>query len=368
MVHHLRVPVRTTDVFNRVGRFLVPVMILATMCVPGFAADIVIRKDSSVQLVGQITGISSEGITMEIGSKKAETKVPANEIARVRFDGEPALLNSARNKEEAGHLAEALDAYEEFLASAPAGARHLRTDLEFLIARTSARIALADPSLIAGAVQKLDAFRKAHPDSYRYYESLGHLMKLHMARKDYNAAKVILALMQNAPWPEYQSATRIDGAMVQLYTGDPAGALAAFDEVIAMPATTAAEKNRRFEAVLGKASGLQQLDRHQEALAALEALIREAPQEDAALLAEVYVRQGDSYLATGQNKPALLAYLHVDVLYESEAGFHAEALYRLVSLWGTLGQPARAADAAERLKSQYPNSKWAKEASANSSK
>ena len=174
--------------------------------------------------------------------------------------------------------------------------------------------------------------------------------------------------MQKAPWPEYQSAARIESAHVQLHTGDVPAALAIFDEVVAGTATTAAEKMRRYEAMLGKATGLQQLGRHKEALDALDAFLRDVPQEESALQAEAYLRQGDSFLATGQNKPALLAYLHVDVLYENEAAFHAEALYRLVSLWGVLGQPARAADASERLKSQYPNSKWAKESTPDKTK
>ena len=113
---------RTANVFDRSMQLLTPGLIVLALCARSFAADTVVRKDSTVQLLGRITGMNNEGITIEVGSKKAETKVPANEIIRIRFDGEPALLNSVRNKEESGHLAEALDGYKEFLDKAPAGA------------------------------------------------------------------------------------------------------------------------------------------------------------------------------------------------------------------------------------------------------
>ncbi|MEO1983980.1 MAG: tetratricopeptide repeat protein, partial [Fuerstiella sp.] len=62
-----------------------------------------------------------------------------------------------------------------------------------------------------------------------------------------------------------------------------------------------------------------------------------------------------------QEKAALMAYLHVDVLYPGEPAQHAEALLRLSQLWGPGGHKDRAADASTRLTERYPNSQWAKQ-------
>ena len=61
-----------------------------------------------------------------------------------------------------------------------------------------------------------------------------------------------------------------------------------------------------------------------------------------------------------QLKPALMAYLHVDVLYAGEPAQHAEALLRLSELWGPSGHEDRAVEASTRLAERYPNSQWAK--------
>jgi hypothetical protein len=93
----------------------------------------------------------------------------------------------------------------------------------------------------------------------------------------------------------------------------------------------------------------------------LEEVIRDIPADATPLQAEAYLRQGDSLRATGKNKPALYAYLHVDLLFPGEEEFHAEALYRLSQLWSTVGHADRAAEDSARLQDRYPNSEWAKQ-------
>jgi hypothetical protein len=61
-----------------------------------------------------------------------------------------------------------------------------------------------------------------------------------------------------------------------------------------------------------------------------------------------------------------MSFLHVDVIpsLAQEKDYHAEALYHLAQLWGAVGQPARAAEAAARLEQLYPNSDWARKPAA----
>ena len=85
-------------------------------------------------------------------------------------------------------------------------------------------------------------------------------------------------------------------------------------------------------------------------------MIKNVNSQQKALLAEAYIKKGDCYQALGESKEALIAYLHVDVLFPSEPGLHAEALYHLSNLWGKVQKPERGTEARAVLQQQYPDS------------
>ena len=60
---------------------------------------------------------------------------------------------------------------------------------------------------------------------------------------------------------------------------------------------------------------------------------------------------------------ALMAYLHVDILYPNEFSSHAKALLKLSELWGPGGHQDRAIDASARLAELYPKSREARQLS-----
>ena len=70
---------------------------------------------------------------------------------------------------------------------------------------------------------------------------------------------------------------------------------------------------------------------------------------------------GNCYEKARQNKEALFAFLHVDVLYNTVPEVHAEALAHLVPLWKAVGQEERSREARETLLQRYANSRWAKQ-------
>lgn len=322
------------------------------------AVDAVYRKNAATAASGAITSISQTEVVIERGGNK-ET-IPANEIIRVRWEGEPARLNIARGYEDSGKLDLALETYRSLLSDATNA--NIRTDLEFLIARTQARAALADPQKVDEAIKALEGFKTAHADSFRYYEALSYLGRLYMAKPDVANARLIFTQLGQAPWPDYRMAAQIFDARLKLQAGDVHGALSAFEQVAAATPAQAgpAELSRKYEALLGKATCLTRKEQYAEAAQVLDEVVKQVPADETRIQAEAYVRQGDALQAQGKIKEAVLAYLHVDVLFPGETELHAEALYHLARLSASIDHPERGAEARARLEQDYANSPWAK--------
>lgn len=345
-----------TNKWTIVGSLLVWTV---TLCVADAAAeDTINRTSSNTAARGSITEISRTKLVLKTRRGQV-VEVPVNEITRVRWDGEKPSLNQVRSLERAGELQAALEGYQEELKKTAPANTNLKTDLTFLIARTTAKLATADESQLDKAIEQLEQFRNQNADHFRYYELLTHLARLYLIKKDYEKAHEVVGAMSEAPWEDYKLAAQISAARIRLAQDDPDGALAAFDDVIDAPAEGPEEMARRYEAMLGKASCLQALKRTTDAVQTFERIIDEASAQETSILAEAYIRQGDCLLAAGRQKEALLAYLHVDVLFRQESALHAEALYHLSQLWELEGKPDRAAAAAATLQQRYGKSEWA---------
>ena len=344
------------------------VLLLASVCLLCFcrgearALDTITRKNGEKPIAGEITGTSKTDITIKSGLKKAERKIPANSVDRIRFDKEPPNLNLGRNDEAASRFTAALEKYRQALDGNPS--TFLKTDLEFMIARATAQMALADTSKLDDAVKVLDGFLKTHADSFRYYTALSLLGEVFLAQDDFANAQVTFSKLEQAPWRETKMAAKIASARLLLKQDKIPEARAAFDAVTALSVDTPAEKVRRYVAMLGKAVCLQRGNQHQQAVTELEEITNKAPINESRLQAEAYVRQGDSYRLLRQTKAAILAYMHVDLLFPKESALHAESLFWLSRLQTAAGHPDRAAEASSKLESQYPNSQWAKKLAA----
>lgn len=339
---------------------LMGILIGGAVAAPAQALDMVYRRSASRPTQGTITDDSKTSISVKARLRKTPEVVPVNDIVRVRFDGEPASLNLNRIDEAAGRLKRALDGYVKAFSDSSLSNDRLKTDLEFLIARVTAKLALTDPAQGKQAISKLEAFRKAHAGSFRYYETLSWLGKVYMAQRNFTAAPAVFESLEKAPWHDYQMAARIGKARLLLLQNRLGDAQAAFQVVIGEPAKGPFDLARRYEAQIGKATCLQLQKRYADAVKELDNVIQHAPAEASALQAEAYLRQGANLEALGKTKEAVMAYLHVDLLFSREKPLHAEALFHLARLWTALGKPGRAADTRARLTGTYPNSPWSK--------
>ena len=327
--------------------------------------DYVYRRSDSKPVAGAITNVTNTGVTVNQKAPAREVEVPANDIQYIAWKSETASLKKARSDERSGNLAEAVSGFQEALTEIGTGSANMKTDIEFYLARTATKLAQTDPSQITIAMESLSSFASQHRNSYRYYDAQLLLAEVALLANDLGKAEAAYTDLEQSPWLDYQMAAKIGKASVNLAREDILGAKRIFDEVAESKTSTAAEQARKFEAMLGQASCLQQQTGYDEASSILNKIIEETDASQSRVLAEAYMKLGDGYAAQGQNlKAAILAYLHVDVIPSLAAysDLHAEALYRLSKLWPAVNEINRGADAAAKLEAEYPNSPWLKPA------
>lgn len=327
-----------------------------------YSIDTVIRRSTDRPAAGEITSVSQTEIvvTPKVGQP---VNVPANDVLDVDYEAAPPSLRLARSQERGGRFAEALATYAQASSESPATNASLKAELEFLQARTRARIAMADPTQMSAAVDQLQGFLDRNKDHYRYYDAQLLLGEVALAGDNVTGAETAFAAVAAAPWTDTQMAGKMGSARILFRQGNAPGAQAIFDEVVANargtdPATAA----RRLEAMLGQAQCLRAQFRHEEALPIFESIVRDATEQDTRLQAEAYVGQGEACLATNKSKEAITKFLIVDVVpaLAQHGDLHAQALYQLSQLWPAVGQPVRGAEASAKLQEDYPNSEWAK--------
>ncbi|MDA0586931.1 MAG: tetratricopeptide repeat protein [Planctomycetota bacterium] len=320
--------------------------------------DTINRKSVKPQK-GTITGITRDEVKIKPGIS-AEVSVPANDIVDVEWGGAPGALNLGRGAENAGNFAVALERYTEAAAEAGSSA-NVKMDIQFLIARVTAKTAMEqDASKLDDAAAKLDAFVKANVTSFRFFDAVQLLGQVQLAREDFTQAETAFNRLAQAPWSDYKMAGQNAAGRLAIARGDFPGALKSYDAVLVQPATSAAEISRRNEALLGKSAVLIEQKNHAVALTTITEAISKADPEDSAVQAEAYILKGECLKALGQTKEAILAYLHVPVLFEKEAMLNAQALYNLATLWDKVEQPERGLAARTELTEKYAESKWAK--------
>lgn len=329
------------------------------------ADDLIDRRGASAPVRGEITNANRTEVTVKIPTKP-EVKIPANEITRVRFNGEKPQINLVRSEEAAGRLAKALDGYRDALRDVPANQSALKADLEFLIARTTAKLAAEDPKLLGDAARELERFRSAHPDHFRDFEALSLLGNVQLLQNDFAKARATFRQLSEAPWSDVKLTARNAEGRILLAENKIDEAVRAFEESISAAGDNAAHASQRVEAMLGKATALEKKSEYAEAAKILEGILEQSSENNSAVQAQACVRLGGAYQAAGNVRDALLAYLRVDVLYFNEKAWHAEALYHLSQLWARDGKPDRAADAATVLQAKYSQSEWAKKLSSKS--
>jgi tetratricopeptide (TPR) repeat protein len=307
---------------------------------------------------GEVSDMSPLEVTLNKGTSGSRT-VAVNEIKSITFDGEPAELAQARVNAANGNYEKALELLAEI------DRRSLRRDVvkqdvEFYKAFCAGKLALAGTGEITNAGRQLNSFVRSYPKNYHCLAAIELMGDLLMADERFEQAQKQYAELEKAPWTDYKMRARVATGRTLQAQGNHAGAIEQFDAALALPGEGPDAESQRLSATLAKAVSQADMGAVDEAVSRIEKVIQDADPEQKELHARAYNALGKCYEKAGKPKDALLAFLHVDVLYNSVPDAHAEALAHLVPLWQAIGQEERAREARDLLQERYAGSRAAK--------
>ena len=337
-------------------RHILTLTILLVAIRSAVAADQINLRDGKVVL-GKIQQESTTEVVIA-GTAGTQT-IEVSRITEIRYDGHPATMTQARIFEGSGNWRGAADQYVEAQADLNDKPLVLQA-AQFGEARSLARLALNESAETDKAIGRLDAFRKAHPQSRHHYPLHELLGRLYFAKNDYTQAAEAFDELAKAPWPDAQlRAALYQGRMLKAQKKLDE-ALARLDKIAAAQAESAELQLIQAEALLEKAGCFRAQNRRDQEIEALQQALARTPSNANPLQAEAYIALGDALQAAQKPKDALMAYLHVDLMFPQDKELHARALYNLTLLWTQLGHGDRAAKTRSTLKSEYPDSSWNK--------
>lgn len=312
---------------------------------------------------GKITAVAPGGVDLEDRDGESK-KFPIEQIREVQFGSEPDGLKSARTMLLRGRPADAL---EDLKKLTPADFENpeplVLEEKEYLEAAAAARVAILSGGDVKAAGSLVGGFLAKHPKSHHSYEMqelFGDLLaKAGLPDKAIGAYEKVA---QGPPAMKVRASVAKARMLFDQKKYDDAAA--AYDEAIAVNAGDDASKAQKRNAELGKARCLSQAGKGAEAIGLVKQAIQQASPEEKEMLAAAYNALGAAYRAGGKEQDALIAFLTVDLVYNSVPEAHAEALANLVELWAKANNPERSRQAMQSLESTYPGSQWLKQAQA----
>jgi tetratricopeptide (TPR) repeat protein len=308
---------------------------------------------------GEVSDMSPYEVTLNKGLPGSRT-IAVNEIKAIQFDGEPAELSQARvNLTNGGY-----DKAAELLAKIDPNSLKrdfIKQDVEFYQAYCAAKLALNGNGEIGDAGRRLNTFVRGNPNNFHSLEASEAMGDLLMIGGRFENAEKLYGELAKAPWPDYKMRAAVAIGRSLQAQNKHAAAVKQFDAALAMTDDGADTQNQKLSATLGKAVSLAETGKGDEAASAIEKIIQDADPQQKELHARAYNALGNCYEKGKRTKDALLAFLHVDVLYNTVPDAHAEALFHLVSLWHAVGQDERSRESRELLLQRYAGSRWAKQ-------
>ena len=304
------------------------------------ALDTIYQVGESRPKSGNIVTISPQKVVL-VGRGQIRSEVPVNEIEMVIFTEDPPdLKNAKRLIQDQLDYKTALEVLEK-IKKENITRRESGQDVEFFKALCKARLAIAGEGDVRKAGQEMHTFVRNNATSYHYFEAYEIVGDTLAAGGNAKAAiQYGYAKLKDAPWPATKLRADLLIARAHLSTGNAKEALPLFEKVLA----AGGSEPQKHAATLGKARCLAATGKAGAAQGAklVEGVIAKAKAEEKQLHAQAYNALGHCHTKNDDPRAAVLAYLHVDVLYFMYPAERQEAKRNLDGLWRQLGMTNRA--------------------------
>ncbi|MCL2303904.1 MAG: hypothetical protein FWC43_01020, partial [Planctomycetaceae bacterium] len=323
-------------------KFLLVLILILTSRVE--AADVVrLSEEGARSLVGTITEISATEVRILRTGSNTPTPVAAPAISATQFDQEPPTLTAMRSAFTGSRFSDLLETAQK-LDPATIANPFARQDYDFFKAYALGQIALEGIGNRANLQKAMTActdFLKTHPKSYHYFpvcELTGELSLVAGNRED---AFQAFSLFAKAPWPVSQLKANTMLGTIRLEENRLDDAKKFYEIVLASQESSKEALRPKTEAEIGLAKCLIRKGDWKTAIERLDTLSVKTDSENARLQAAIYLALGEAYEAAENPKEAILAYLHVEILFPSAKPQYAAALKRLAVLWNKVNRPER---------------------------
>jgi len=337
-----------------------PLLVLAgwMALASGAAAQFDTIKTVSGVKRGRVKSISPAEVVIEVNA--VDESVKANEIITIFYRDEPSALYTAKTNVTNGAYENGLEQLDR-IEPADATRPEIQADLAFYKAYCTAQLALGGSARLDEAINAMSAFAATYArTSYHYLQAYEALGNLYAAAGRFAEAEKAFDMVARAPFPDCRMRAGVAIGRARLAQGKLPEAQQAFDAVLAMEANDDLTRAQRRAATLGKARCVAAAGNAAAAIKVVREIIANADPEDVDLHARAYNTLGDAYRKAGNDKEALMAFLHVDLIYHNVPEAHAEALANLNDLWTKFRKTERAVRCRQLLQERYANSRWAK--------
>jgi tetratricopeptide (TPR) repeat protein len=315
------------------------------------ASDTVQMADGS-QTTGDVVGMTKYIVSLRRDG--ATIEIPTNEIDTVRYESEPVSFRTARRHVEDGRYEDAmiilttLNVDRDNLIRA-----ELKQELDFYIAFCLGSQALTGQGDIREAGSTAITFLQRNTNNYRYLAVCELVGDLLVASQDYSTAQTYYAKLIDAPWPDYEMRANNAIGKAQLAQKLTTEARSSFQKVIDSTEEDVLAQREKAIAVLGQARCDIAENNPERAIANTQRVIDVTNTDETELLAVAYNTLGLALRKAGKPRDAVLAFLHVELLYFRSRSEYIESMQNLVELWNELSIPERANEAAATLRDRY---------------
>jgi tetratricopeptide (TPR) repeat protein len=335
------------------GQAVDRVQLIRGMTVPGATL-------SGGAILGEVVAVSPTMV--ELLTPQGQTlRIPVDQIRELVLADAPEPLRDAQamvlRDDAAAALAELGKLTAEDLAGVP---RLVIAQADFVGAAAAGKLAAATGEGLPAAAAGLRAFLDRHPQSHLVHAASEILADVLARQGDYAGAARSLAPLAAGP-----PSSRVRAAVAQgnllLLQGDWPGARGQFETAVAIELADDDKAGRleRIQAALGRARCLAREGRGEQAVEAVRESLAAIDPSNRDLLARGYATLGEAFRAVPNGtQDAILAFLRVDLIFNSLPDAHAEALSNLADLWARERNPERARACRQALETTYPDSGW----------